>query len=147
MFPPSIPLVLYATIASVSSTKSLLAGMAPGVVLSLCRYIWVMFTHKKHFTHEPIPRPAETESMSKLFIGAFPIMLAPVLILITMIMGVFSHGEPGAMAVVYMIPVSYTHLRPMATTMGAPTPSSTTKPIRRAAIKRGSPFHELLSQV
>ena len=109
VFPPSIPLVLYATIASVSSTKSLLAGMAPGVVLSLCLYIWVMFTHKKHFTHEPIPRPAETESMSKLFIGAFPIMLAPVLILITMLMGVFSPGETGAMAVVYMILLGIIH--------------------------------------
>ena len=109
VFPPSIPLVLYATIASVSSTKSLLAGMVPGVVLSLCLYIWVMFTHKRHFTHDAIPRKAETESMGKLFLGAFPIMLAPVLILITMLMGVFSPGETGAMAVVYMIFLGIIH--------------------------------------
>lgn len=109
IFPPSIPLVLYATIASVSSTKSLLAGMAPGVVLSACLYIWVMFTHKRHFTHAAVPREEETEKTSKLFWNAFPIMLAPVLILITMLMGVFSPGETGAMAVVYMIVLGLLH--------------------------------------
>lgn len=109
VFPPSIPLVLYATIASVSSTKSLLAGMGPGIVLSLCLYIWVMFTHKNHFTHEPIPRPAETKSTKTLFWDALPIMLAPVLILVTMLMGVFSPGETGAMAALYMVILGILH--------------------------------------
>lgn len=109
IFPPSIPLVLYATIASVSSTKSLLAGMIPGVVLSGCLLVWVIFTHKKHFTHEPIIRKEETESLSKLFWGALPIMLAPVLILITMLRGVFSPGETGAMSVLYMIALGLMH--------------------------------------
>lgn len=109
VFPPSIPLVLYATIASVSSTKSLLAGMGPGIVLSLCLYIWVMFTHKNHFTHEPIPRPAETKSTKALFWDALPIMLAPVLILVTMLMGVFSPGETGAMAAFYMVILGILH--------------------------------------
>lgn len=109
IFPPSIPLVLYATIASVSSTKSLMAGLIPGVVLSACLYFWVSFTHKKHFTHPAAPRAAETTSTSKLFWGAFPIMMAPVLILITMLMGVFSPGETGAMAVLYMILLGVCH--------------------------------------
>ena len=109
VFPPSIPLVLYAKIASVSSTKSLLAGMGPGIVLSLCLYIWVMFTHKNHFTHEPIPRPAETKSTKALFWDALPIMLAPVLILVTMLMGVFSPGETGAMAAFYMVILGILH--------------------------------------
>ncbi len=109
VFPPSIPLVLYATIASISSTKSLLSGLVPGVVLSGCLFVWVLFTHKNHFNHEPIPRPEETETTSKLFLDAFPIMLAPVLIQITMLMGVFSPGETGAMAALYMIALGILH--------------------------------------
>lgn len=109
IFPPSIPLVLYATIASISSTKSLLAGMIPGVVLSGCLLIWVLFTHTKHFTHEALPHPPETMSSARLFWDAFPIMLAPVLILVTMLMGVFSPGETGAMAVLYMIALGVLH--------------------------------------
>lgn len=109
IFPPSIPLVLYATIANISSTKSLLAGVFPGIVLSVCLFIWIIFTHKSHFTHEPIIRKPETESMFKIFLGALPIMLAPVMILITMLSGVFSPGETGAMSALYIIIIGILH--------------------------------------
>lgn len=109
IFPPSIPLVLYATIASISSTKSLLAGVIPGVVLSISLLIWVLLTHNSHFTHEPMTREPETESVFKLFLGALPIILAPIFILITMLSGVFSPGETGAMTVVYIILIGILH--------------------------------------
>ncbi|CDZ74534.1 TRAP dicarboxylate transporter [Peptoniphilus sp. ING2-D1G] len=109
VFPPSIPLVIYATLAGISSTKSLLSGMIPGVVLSLCLLIWVIFTHKKYFVREARALPEENKSTKQLFLDALPIMLAPVLILITMLLGVFSPGETGAMAAFYMIVIGIFH--------------------------------------
>ncbi len=109
VFPPSIPLVLYASIAGISTTKSLIAGMLPGVTLSACLLVWVMFTHKRHFTHEAKTLPEETKSMGALFLDALPIMLAPVLIICTMLRGVFSPGECGAMSALYMIVLGIFH--------------------------------------
>ena len=56
-----------------------------------------------------MPHAEETQPTKKLFWGAFPIMMAPVLILITMLMGVFSPGETGAMAVLYLVALGIGH--------------------------------------
>ncbi|MEY8337632.1 TRAP transporter large permease [Lachnospiraceae bacterium 62-35] len=109
VFPPSIPLLLYASIAGISTTKSLIAGMFPGITLSTCLLLWVLFTHKKHFTHEAKQMAEETASIKTLFLDALPIMLAPILIIITMLKGVFSPGECGAMSALYMIILGVFH--------------------------------------
>ena len=110
IFPPSIPLVLYATIAQISSVKSLLGGVGPGILMSACLFAYVLFVDKKKLVNPPkVMLQEETRSMKELFWRAFPIMLAPVLILITMISGVFSPGETGCMAVVYMLILGIIH--------------------------------------
>lgn len=110
IFPPSIPLVLYATIAQISSVKSLLGGVGPGILMSACLFAYVLFVDKKKLVNPPKAKlQEETRSMKELFWRAFPIMLAPVLILITMISGVFSPGETGCMAVVYMLILGIIH--------------------------------------
>lgn len=109
IFPPSIPLVLYATVASLSSTDCLLAGMLPGILFSACLLIWLSFTHKNHFVKEAKETAEDDVPIKKLFWDAFPIMLAPVLIIITMLGGVFSPGETGAMATLYVLAVTVIH--------------------------------------
>lgn len=109
VFPPSIPLLLYATVAGISTTQSLIAGVIPGIVLSGCLFIWVLLTHKRHFTHEPFVVFEETVPLKKLFIDALPILIAPFIIIYTMLSGLFSPGECGAMSAFYMIILSIIH--------------------------------------
>ena len=111
IFPPSIPLVLYATIAQISSVKSLLGGVGPGILMSACMFAYVLLVDKKKLVNPPHPSATKQDNrpMRVLFLRALPIMVAPVLILITMLSGVFSPGETGGMAVLYMIVLGICH--------------------------------------
>ncbi len=111
IFPPSIPLVLYATIAQISSVKSLLGGVGPGVLMSGCLLIYVLLVDKKKLVNPPMPSASkeETRPLSTLFLRALPIAIAPIMILITMLSGAFSPGEVGCMAVCYMLILGLCH--------------------------------------
>lgn len=111
IFPPSIPLVLYATIAQISSVKSLLGGVGPGILMSVCLFVYVILVDKKKLVNPPAARMAikDERSLMHLFLRALPIAIAPVLILITMLSGVFSPGETGGMAVLYMLLLGVLH--------------------------------------
>jgi TRAP-type C4-dicarboxylate transport system permease large subunit len=43
IFPPSIPLVIYAMLAEVSSVKELIAGTLPGIVLTIFLAVYVVW--------------------------------------------------------------------------------------------------------
>lgn len=109
IFPPSIPIVLYATVAGISTTQALIAGVFPGIVLSACLLVWVLLTHKSHFVREAGSQEREDKTIKQLFLAALPIMIAPVLIIVTMLNGVFSPGECGAVAALYMIILGIFH--------------------------------------
>lgn len=111
IFPPSIPLVIYATLAQISSVKSLLGGVLPGILMSACLFIYVMIVDKKKLINPPSEKSQEKSNytLKQLFIRALPITIAPVLVLITMLTGVFSPGETGAMAVLYLLFVGLIH--------------------------------------
>ena len=111
IFPPSIPLVLYATIAQISSVKSLLGGVGPGILMSMMLLFYVLLVDKKKLVNPPMAKALakEERSMGELFFRALPIAIAPVLILITMLSGIFSPGETGGMAVLYMLLLGIFH--------------------------------------
>ena len=103
IFPPSIPLVLYATIAQISSVKSLL--------MSAMLLFYVLLVDKKKLVNPPMAKAMmkEERSIRELFFRALPIAIAPLLILITMLSGIFSPGETGGMAVLYMLLLGICH--------------------------------------
>lgn len=106
IFPPSIPLVLYAMVAELSSARCLIAGMLPGVLISACLLVFVILHDKKIPTLHEDPLTEEEKSPAykrKVFLDALPIMLCPVIIIICMLGGVLSPGETGALACVYAI--------------------------------------------
>lgn len=111
IFPPSIPLVIYATLAQISSVKSLLGGVVPGILMSTCLFIYVLAVDKKKLINPPSKRNQEKSpyTLRQLFIRALPITIAPILVLITMLTGVFSPGETGAMAVLYLLFIGLIH--------------------------------------
>ena len=111
IFPPSIPLVLYATVAKISSVKSLLGGVVPAIVMSASLFIYVLLVDKRKLVNPPKPSVTKKDErpLGILFLRALPIMMAPVLILITMLSGIFSPGETGGMAVLYMLILGLCH--------------------------------------
>ena len=111
IFPPSIPLVLYATIAQISSVKSLLGGVGPGILMSAMLLFYVLLVDKKKLVNPPMAKAMmkEERSIRELFFRALPIAIAPLLILITMLSGIFSPGETGGMAVLYMLLLGICH--------------------------------------
>jgi tripartite ATP-independent transporter DctM subunit len=53
IFPPSIPLMIYAMAAEVSATKLLISGVVPaiGIVIALCIYVFIIARKKTFATH------------------------------------------------------------------------------------------------
>lgn len=112
IFPPSIPLVLFAILAEVSSVKCLIAGMLPGVLVSLGLFLYVVIMDRKKLVNPPRKMDttaADAVPLKKVVLKALPITIAPVLIIISMLNGVMSPGETGAVACLYMIGVTVLH--------------------------------------
>lgn len=112
IFPPSIPLLLYCTVAATSSIKQLISGCFPAIILSACLYVYVCLSTKKKIVnppHEGFFLEKDKVPMRKVALDALPIVIAPVLIIYFMLSGIFTPGETGAMACIYIIVLSIFH--------------------------------------
>ncbi len=112
IFPPSIPLLLYCSVAATSSIKQLISGCIPAVILSFCLYVYVSLSTRKKIVnpqHEGFFAEKDKVPMLKVVLDALPIVIAPVLIIYSMLSGVFTPGETGAMACIYIILLSVFH--------------------------------------
>ena len=106
IFPPSIPLIVYGSVTSVSIVQLLVAGHHAGAGLhrpadddrvhrgdrpqaSACR--------------APAQRPRE---MARAFLPALPAIVAPALMIAGMTLGIFTPTEAAAMTAVYVILIS-----------------------------------------
>ena len=103
LIPPSIPMILYTTIAGVSVSKLFAAGMLPGlIVVGVFSIYIVIFSiiHKQ--------RGGETEHTDrwKKTLKALPAILLPVAILGSIYSGIMTATEASAFACVYAVLVS-----------------------------------------
>ncbi|MBD3305610.1 TRAP transporter large permease subunit [candidate division KSB3 bacterium] len=101
IIPPSIPMVVYGVLASVSVGELFLGGLIPGVMLGaslmvLCGYFGV----KRNFPKQTRPQLAE---IVKSFKKGFFALLTPLIIIGGIWSGVFTPTEAGATAVVYAL--------------------------------------------
>lgn len=112
IFPPSIPMVLYAVLAEVSSVKCLVAGMLPGVLISFLLYIFVCVMDKRKLVNPPHAMDttaADAVPINQVILRALPITIAPILIIISMLKGVMTPSETGAVACAYILLVAMFH--------------------------------------
>lgn len=112
IFPPSIPLVLFAVLAEVSSVKCLVGGMLPGVLISAGLLVFVILMDKKKLVNPPAIEDmtaANAVPIKKVIMKAVPITIAPIIIIISMLNGIMSPSETGAMTCLYMICVAVLH--------------------------------------
>jgi tripartite ATP-independent transporter DctM subunit len=102
IFPPSIPLIIYAAVASISTVKLLVAGILPAI---LC-VILLMITTAVIAMVTTIPRAQRWPRPGELwqaFYPALPALVAPVILIYGMLSGRFTPTEAAAVTVVYVL--------------------------------------------
>lgn len=104
IIPPSIPFVIYAAMSGVSVGGMFLAGVGPGLLISivLCIYIYVIVKRRNY------PRHAKSSlsEIARSFWGALPALLFPVIMLGGIWGGFFTPTEAALIAIVYGLLVS-----------------------------------------
>ncbi|MBR2275481.1 MAG: TRAP transporter large permease [Lachnospiraceae bacterium] len=104
IFPPSIPMIIYAMLSGASIGKLFMGGMVPGVLLSILLAIYVGFiSYKRNY-------PAGVVMTKKEFgiatLKALPALLTVIILLGGIYTGVCTPTEAGALASAYAILIS-----------------------------------------
>ena len=99
IIPPSIPFLMYAAIAEVSSGDLFIAGVTPGILMGVALMALVWYVAKKN--NFPVSeRQTGSQKLRALGKGILP-LFAPAIILGGIMGGIFTPTEAGAVAVVY----------------------------------------------
>jgi len=102
IFPPSIPLIIFAAAAEVSAVKLLLAGAIPALVLAMFLMAQVSVMARR----QNLPAdttPFDWSAFGKCFIVALPALLAPVILVGGLVSGWFGPTEVAGVTVVYAL--------------------------------------------
>ncbi len=112
IFPPSIPIIIYASVTSVSTIQLLIAGIVPALVC----VAFLMITTALIALRRDMPRAARWPRPAEIwraFTPAAPALLAPVLLIGGMMSGRFTPTEASAVAAVYVLAVGVFYYRAM----------------------------------
>jgi len=100
IFPPSIPMVIYGGIASVSIGKLFIGGMVPGLLMAIALMLYALIISLRR----GYPKEAFSPSLIwRAFVQAFIPLMTPVIILSGFVTGWFTPTEASAIAVVYAL--------------------------------------------
>ncbi|MBN7784994.1 TRAP transporter large permease [Ponticoccus gilvus] len=102
IFPPSIPLIVYGSVTSVSIIQLLIAGIVPALI---CIAL-LMLTAFAIALVQDMPRAERWPTVGEVFTAlwpALPAMLAPVLMIAGMMLGWFTPTEAASVTAVYVI--------------------------------------------
>lgn len=105
IFPPSIPLIIYGSVTSVSIVKLLVAGIVPAVIaVSMLMAMTAFLSLRNNFPRAK--RWPHLREIGRDFIPALPALLAPVFLIAGMLTGIFTPTEAAAVTVVYVLFIS-----------------------------------------
>ena len=99
VLPPSIFMVIYASLTGLSTSKLFLAGVVPGVLAAM-GMMALSYVLAERYGGKQLP-PAKTMERLRTFRDALPALVMPVIILGGIFSGVFTPTEAGAVAVLY----------------------------------------------
>ena len=101
IFPPSIPMVIFGLVASVSVGRLFLGGVLPGVVmtLALMTMVWI-YARKRNYPRTPFPT---FRQVVRAFVDAFLPLMTPTILLGGIWSGWFTPTEAAAVAVAYAL--------------------------------------------
>lgn len=99
IIPPSIPMILYGVLASVSIGDMFLAGIIPGIIVAgSVMFVAYLVSRKRNYKGSERVFP---QHLVMTFSRAFPALLMPVIILGGIYGGIFTPTEAAVVAVVY----------------------------------------------
>ena len=102
IIPPSIPLLLYGTMANVSVGKLFIGGFIPGIIMGVGLMIYSYIVGKKrHYVGRE--RKASREEILRTGKDALLALIMPIIIIGGILSGIFTATESGAIACAYAI--------------------------------------------
>ncbi|EWY41065.1 ABC transporter permease [Skermanella stibiiresistens SB22] len=104
IIPPSIPLVIYGSIAGVSVSQLLLAGLIPGLLVAVGLIVVTYILSKRR--NYPVSRRASLAEIRTSFVTAFPALMTPVVLVAGILSGIFTPTEASAVAALYSIAIA-----------------------------------------
>ena len=110
IFPPSIPLIIYGSVASVSVDKLFMGGAVPGVlmgVLLMVMIYWFAVRRKYERTQFHL------KQLVKQFLGSILALITPLIILSGFTLGWFTPTEASSIAVIYSLLIALLVYRTM----------------------------------
>lgn len=101
IFPPSGPMIMFGTLASISVGSLFMGGVTIGIVITIFLMVWVYFISKK--MNYPVSPKASLKEIWRSFKESFFALLLPVLLIVGLTTGVASTTEVGALGVMYAL--------------------------------------------
>ena len=105
MIPPSIFMIIYASMTQIDAGQLFLAGIVPGIFMAIVLIIVAIIVSFKDKAERPKRKSFKDISIS--FFPAIPALLMPVIILGGLYGGIFTPTESAAIAVVYVLIISF----------------------------------------
>ncbi|UBU50121.1 TRAP transporter large permease [Cobetia amphilecti] len=102
IIPPSIFMILYASLTNTSVGSLFLAGVVPGLVLAVAFMAMNAWYARRHGLQARGQAPARREVIAAV-IGALPALVAPVIIVSGIVLGIVTPTESGALIVAYVL--------------------------------------------
>jgi tripartite ATP-independent transporter DctM subunit len=110
IIPPSIPMLIYASVMNVSVAGLFLAGLLPGLVMALCMMVMVSFLCKWNGFGEKKPF-CGIKSLFVSFIDGFFALVMPFVIMGGILSGYFTPTQASAVACVYGLFIGFVFYR------------------------------------
>ena len=100
IFPPSIPLIIYGRVASVSVDQLFMGGVVPGLLMGVLLMVMVLyFAIVRRYERHPF----RLRALIRQFLGSIPALITPVIILCGFVVGWFTPTEASSIAVIYSL--------------------------------------------
>ena len=104
IFPPSIPLVMYAMLSGTSIGALFMGGIVPALLVAIGLMIYITIIAKKR--NYPREEKVTLKVALALTLTAIPALMTPVILLIGIYTGIMTPTEAGAVAAIYAIIIS-----------------------------------------
>ncbi len=105
IIPPSIPMIIFGSLAQISIAKLFLGGAIPGILIGVSLLGYSLFIAKKR--NYPVSQKVSFKEFVQVFKNTIWALILPFIILGGILGGLFTATEAGAIAVIYAVIISF----------------------------------------